>query len=315
MIKGEYRLIQDGEVIDVAHNLITSTGKKQLLQFIGRVRDGWAETMAFGTVNTAPNSSNQWMGNEIYSCPVSVARVDTDAGTIVLKSEIEIDSDFRFSEIGLRPSKTYKEPGVDPVTKLTNFPDTEQLLTTGSPVGFRYKSDTSAFAGSTYGAWVKDGSSSLELGPLTSATLNYEVDLSGYPTTSKIVVGVVTTDSSYGAEPYNTELKFVVAGSGGTKFFSHDLSGSSTNAYNVEAVSLSSFVAEGGATAADWRNIGEIRIENYSGYTQLWDTIKIERQDNTDLSDVCFSRAVFSPEKNKAAGVPLELEYVVTLGL
>src|SRR6478752_5929877 len=109
MMQGEFKISQGGEVIDVVKNTITNNGKKLIMQHLGRMRDGWGETMAFGTDGTGALSSNEWLGNEVYRCPIHVSKVDTTNSTITLRAVIDTDAQFRFKEMGIYPSTMFVE--------------------------------------------------------------------------------------------------------------------------------------------------------------------------------------------------------------
>lgn len=309
---GEYRFIQDGEVIDVVKNVITNNGKKQLLQYLGQMRDNWAGSMVFGVDPTAANSSNEWIGLEVYDCPVSVAKVDTSTGVITLKSQISVDADFRFSEIGIRPTSLFSAGGDLAAQKISNFSDSEGWE---SIDGFKYKDDTTSFAGSTFGNYIMDGGSGAYVTAGLGITKYDALDLSGYPTTSQFNLGIATSGSMNAGGGYSVRVRFYVANSSSAKFFEYELPAGTSNAYNRRQFTMAAMTANGGATAADWANIERIDILNFSGSNVLVDTLRLDRLDNSTLSDVLFSRAAVSPTKTKYAGVPLDIEYAVTFGL
>jgi hypothetical protein len=309
---GKFTIKQNGVVIDEAYNTITNTGKKQLVEFIGKLRDGWAEEMSFGVGTGASNATNEWMGLEVYSCPVSIARVDPAGQNIVLKANIEQDAQFRFTELGIRPSKTFKAAQDSSMEKILSFDTTEGIVTSPPTVRHVDKDDAGSFAGSTYGLYVRDGSNSLYVGSGGDITIERELDLLKYASTAKILVGVVPTSALN--QGFGTGLYFYVAGSGNAKYFLAPTGAGSANTYNILAIPISSLTAQGGAVNADLANISSIRIQNLSGGNQLWDTLRVERQDNSIVSDVLFSRATTSL-KTKWAGLPLDIEYTINLGL
>lgn len=309
---GKFTIKSGGEVVDEVYNTITNTGKKQLIEFIGKLRDGWAEEMAFGVGTGSPDVTNEWMGLEVYSCPVSIAKVDPVGQNIVLKANIPQDAQFRFTELGIRPSKTFKAAQDSSMEKITSFDLLDSLTLMGTGVRYVNKDESLAFAGSTYGQYVRDGSNSLYIPSGEAVYIESEIDLSAYYSTGRILLGVAP--STVFNNGVNTTLRLIVAGSGDAKYFSYTLPAGTANTYNIIAIPVSSLTAAGGAVTADLQNISEIRVINGSLGNQVWDTMRVERQDNSIISDVLFSRAT-TTMKTKWAGIPLDIEYTVNLGL
>jgi hypothetical protein len=307
MISGEYKISQGGEVIDVVKNVITTNGKKQLLQYIGKLREGWADTMLFGAGTTAAVIGDNWMGQTIYECPVYISKVDTTAGTITLKAQIDTDAQFRFREIGMRPANIFSGYPDAVGEKISNCSSDDSWTFASTATKFISRNDTTSFAGSTYGALVKDSSEAIYVATTTPPTLTKNLDLGKYPTSSQIVIGAVNSVASEVAT-----IRFYVGGST-SKYFSYAITFPGTTGYQRIKLTQSSFTANGGAVTSDWSDITSVWYN--PGSAQILDTIRIDREDTSILSDTLFSRAVLGSEVTKSAGLPLDIEYTVTIGL
>lgn len=305
MISGEYKISQGGEVIDVVKNVITTNGKKQLLQYIGKLREGWADTMLFGTGTTAAVIGDSWMGQTIYECPVYISKVDTTAGTITLKAQIDTDAQFRFREIGMKPANIFIGYPDAVGEKISSCSSDDSWSFTGSSK-FISRNDTTSFAGSTYGALIKESSEAIYVAN-SPVTLTKNLDLGKYPTSSKIIIGAANSVVSSAGS-----IRFYVGGST-SKYFSYDFTFPATTGYNIIKLTQSAFTPVGSAVTSDWSDITSIYYN--SGNTQILDTIRIDREDTSILSDTLFSRAVLGSEVTKSAGLPLDIEYTVTIGL
>lgn len=310
MISGEYKISQGGEVIDVVKNVITTNGKKQLLQYIGKLREGWADTMIFGagtTGTTAAVVGDNWMYLPIYECPVYISKVDTTAGTITLKAQIDTDAQFRFKEIGMKPANIFSGYPDAVGEKISSCSSDDSWTFPNTVTKFISRNDTTSFAGSTYGAFVKDSSEAIYLATTNPATLTKNLDLGKYPTSSQIIIGGVNSVASAAAT-----IRFYVGGST-SKYFNYDITYPAAIGYNRIKLTQSTFTAFGGAVSSDWSDITSVWYNPASA--QILDTIRIDREDTSILSDTLFSRAVLASEVTKSAGLPLDIEYTVTIGL
>lgn len=125
--KGTYVFKQDGVEIGRSENLITTNGRKVLLQYLAGVRSNWASDMALGAINTAPTVSDMELNFETMRVPVSLktyksATVD-NPDLIIVRGTLPASLYANIYEIGLYPDSSITDVANRNDRIITEFSD------------------------------------------------------------------------------------------------------------------------------------------------------------------------------------------------
>jgi len=105
--KGTYIFKQNGIEIGRSENLITTNGRKVLLQYLSGVRSNWASDMALGAINTAPSVSDIELNFETMRIPVSLktykSATSNNPDLIIVRGTLPESIYANIYEIGLYP--------------------------------------------------------------------------------------------------------------------------------------------------------------------------------------------------------------------
>lgn len=125
--KGTYVFKQDGVEIGRSENLITTNGRKVLLQYLAGVRSNWAADMCFGAINTAPTASDIGLNFETGRVPVSLktykSATNNSPDLIIVRGTLPASLYANIYEIGLYPESKITDVANRNARIITEFSD------------------------------------------------------------------------------------------------------------------------------------------------------------------------------------------------
>ena len=125
--KGTYVFKQDGKEIGRSENLITTNGRKVLLQYLAGTRVDWAADMCFGAIDTAPSLSDIELNFETARVPVSLktykSATSGNPDLIIVRGTLPASLYANIYEIGLYPESRITDVANRNNRIITDFSD------------------------------------------------------------------------------------------------------------------------------------------------------------------------------------------------
>ena len=125
--KGTYVFKQDGKEVGRSENLITTNGRKVLLQYLSGTRVDWAADMCFGAIDTAPSLSDIELNFETARVPVSLktykSATSGNPDLIIVRGTLPASLYANIYEIGLYPESRITDVANRNNRIITDFSD------------------------------------------------------------------------------------------------------------------------------------------------------------------------------------------------
>jgi len=125
--KGTYVFKQDGKEVGRSENLITTNGRKVLLQYLAGTRVDWAADMCFGAIDTAPSLSDIELNFETARVPVSLktykSATSGNPDLIIVRGTLPASLYANIYEIGLYPESRITDVANRNNKIITDFSD------------------------------------------------------------------------------------------------------------------------------------------------------------------------------------------------
>jgi len=125
--KGTYVFKQDGKEVGRSENLITTNGRKVLLQYLAGTRVDWAADMCFGAIDTAPSLSDIELNFETARVPVSLktykSATSGNPDLIIVRGTLPASLYANIYEIGLYPESRITDVANRNNRIITDFSD------------------------------------------------------------------------------------------------------------------------------------------------------------------------------------------------
>lgn len=307
--KGTYVFKQNGIEIGRSNNLITSNGRKMILEYLSGSRTEWASDMAIGAMPTnvaggSPQVTDTQLNFETSRQPVTlksfISATNTDPDLIVVRSMMPADLVANIYEVGLYAIKN------------SNFSTSTRnniILTDFSNLTQWY---TSAGSVSTH-SFIPQGSGSPRIGSnsivLNSGTTyrndNLNIDFTNYTNqdslqllVSESVSGNVTVilkDISGNQQ----EINFATSNNSSYAVISN-LFDQTTSGSNYTSISNFSVITG-------------IEIITDSSASLIVDAIKVSSANEISTEESLVSKSVLTNPIAKLPNVPLDVEYYIEL--
>jgi len=291
-MRGTYRFIQGGEVIAEFDNLITTAGKKALLEYVAGYTKSIAGSLAVGIGTTAANVADRKLAFEVSRKAVTNATVDYAAGAVVFKTQLPTTDELSIYEIG---AHTSAEEGAGLSQLLLDFDVNTDAWSVGTFVA------TNSRIGSALQVTATASTT-------TDSTLNdLALDLSAYSALDTFTFATRANNAfaSSIAWFFKTDA---------SNYYLFSLSTPVSGTYNLTTYTKSQATVVG---TPNWANITQVtvRVTATAGGTASvdFDGIRIDDTDANKEESVLFSRAVLGSPVVKTVGLPLDIEYAVTL--
>jgi len=125
--KGTYVFSQNGKEIGRSDNLITTNGRKVLLQYLSGTRSDWAADMCIGALNTSVNALDVGLNYETGRFPVTLktyqSATTTNPDLIIVRATLPASLYANIYEIGLYPESKVTNVASRSNNIITDFSD------------------------------------------------------------------------------------------------------------------------------------------------------------------------------------------------
>lgn len=292
--KGTYVFKENGKEIGRSSNLITTSGRSILMQYLCNLRSNWAADLSIGAINTTPTVSDTQLNFETGRYPVTLktftAASNGNPDLIVVRSTIPEQVYANIYEVGVYPVAS-DSTSVDKNNEIIeNFSDVASWSTTGTV-------NINEFApGVSSSPRIGKYSARLSQSSSISKT-NTNISMSGYTSIDYLeilayntVAGTVTvtlTDISGATET----VVFTVTTNSGYSVLSHNFSSSVSNFSYIQSIS----------------------IETNSACAITIDALKVKLGSTISVDEALISKSVLNSPIVKNYNVPLDIEYYIEL--
>ena len=292
-MRGTYRFYQGGELIGEHSNLITTAGKKALLEYAAGYTKRLVGSLLVGVGATAANVADVKLNFEVARQPVTNASVDYANSAVVFKTQLPSPDEYTIYEVGAHSGGAESAAGAS------------QLL-------FNMDANTDTWSSGTWVATNSRLGSALQItagaSTTTTSTLTgLSLDLSQYSALDQFIFAVRANNAFVS----NVTFRFVTSSG---NYYSASTGALSSGVYTIITANKGAFTATG---TPNWANITEVHIlvTATAGGTASVDIdgIRVEDVDANREESVLVSRAVLGAPVVKAVGLPLDIEYAITL--
>jgi len=303
--KGTYIFKQNGIEIGRSENLITTNGRKVLLQYLSGVRSNWASDMALGAINTAPSVSDIELNFETIRVPVSLktykSATDNNPDLIIVRGTLPESLYANIYEIGLYPDSKITDVANRNDRIITDFSDlsnwaasvndvSQNILNQGTVylTGYSPQSESSP----------RIGGFSVDLAQNTEYENNtFDFNLLGYSSLDTLKVLAYNTVAGV--------LTITLVDTENNSFvFTYTLQENA--GYQILSVPFPSNVLFN-------NTIETVRIATDNTASVTIDAIKASSSAELTSEDYLISKSVLSTPIAKIYGTPLDIEYYVQI--
>lgn len=301
--KGTYVFKQDGKEIGRSENLITTNGRKVLLQYIAGIRNEWAADMCFGAINTTPSLSDVELNFETARVPVTLktyksATVD-NPDLIIVRGTLPASLYANIYEIGLYPESRITDVANRNNKIITDFSDLSNWV---ASISDQSQSITDQGTVSITG-YSPQGSASPRIGGFSvdlAQNTMYENNTFGFN-----LLGYSDLDSlkilAYNTAAGNLTVTFKDV-QNNSYVFNYTLSDNS--GYQILSAPFP-------ANVSFINTINSINIKTDNTASVTIDAIKASTTTELTNEDYLISKSVLSTPIAKIYGIPLDVEYYV----
>lgn len=293
-MRGEYRFIENGKIVARVENLITTAGKRVIMQYLAGMRSGLASHIAVGSVNNAAALTDTELAFEFARGEVTSVSPDYTNTLLVYKARLDQNAAGQIYEAGLWSTTDF---GSEYVSRL--------LLD--------FDSNTDIWSAGSFVTGSRVGVDMLRLAPATSTTVTANrndtyYDLSGYSNSDEFRM----TYNVGNANTASVALRFYTDAS---NYYTYTIN-TPTAGYKYATFNKTNFVATG---TPSWANITYASVSataNASGAAQVdFDGVRIEDKDTFTDNNILISRAVPGSPITKTVGLPMDIEYSIDITL
>lgn len=289
---GKYTFKENGKVVGEGYNLITTAGKKAIIDYMAGYNQRIVDAILVGIGATAATVSDKSLAFEVGRSQVSLASADYANNAVVFKGQLPAQLECIIYEAGVRS-----------VFSNGNQFDSQLLLD--------FNADNTFSAGTLVATNSRIGSAlqvTAAASTTTTSTIsNVYYDLSGYGPTDQFTF-VYRANNAFVS---TVVLRFKTDA---TNYYAVSISAPASGVYTINSFNKSAAVANG---SPDWSNITsvDIAVTATAGGTASidFDGLRIEDRDSAREDDVLVSRSVLGSPVTKTLGVPLDIEYTLTL--
>ncbi len=294
---GEYKFIQNGKVLYIQKNLITTKGIQHIYRLLASQVTKIGEVISVGVGTTSANVADSSLEFETAKARITVSSPDFVDGKVVFKATLPQDFLGVIREAGIWSLENNANSGNYESRTLVTFDQDEDW-----PSNAEWQS-----------ANARIGTDALRISPATSATENSTltgiyVDLLGYSDADQFKVAFWVS-SAYCA---NIKLKFMTDVS---NYYTYTLATPSAG-YHIVAFDKADFVATGNPTWAAITSIDVAATATAGGAVNVdFDGIRIEDTDSLNPNFYLVSRAVLSSPLVKDTSAPMDIEYTLDVNI
>ena len=290
-MRGIYTFKQDGKIVGTSENLITTAGKKVLLDFLAGYTSRIGGSIAVGIGTTAAALTDNSLAYQVLRIPVTLVSADYLNSGVVFKGTIPAGYEMTIQEAGVFTSS-------DPQ-------GTSQLLLDFNQSTDVWSSGTYTTANSRMGSMLTVSAAASATN--TSTLSNLFLDLSQYAAGDRFSLAYRASNGFVSS--FSVRLK-----TDASNYYSFTVNAPASGAYTITNFDKSAAVATG---TPNWNNITsvDVVVTATSGGTGTigLDALRVENRTNLPEDDVLFSRSVLATPVVKVLETPLDVEYTVTV--
>jgi len=307
--KGTYVFKQNGRELGRSSNIITSNGRKMILEYLSGSRQSWAADMAIGAMpindlGQAPLLTDTQLNFETFRHVVTlrtfISATNTDPDLIVVRATLPVDLYANIYEVGLY---AVSNSGFLTSTRnniiLSDFSDLSYWDTTNGTT------TTNQFIGQGYGS-PRIGANSINIDSNTAySNSNLSIGFSNY--TNKDFLQLLVFNTAAG----NVNVTLTdISGKQQT------LSFTTTNNTEYSVLSMLFDQNTSGANYApisDFSTVTGINISTDSNAILTLDAIKVLSSSELSTQESVVSKSVLTDPIPKNPNIPLDIEYYIEL--
>ena len=300
--KGTYVFKQNGIEIGRSDNLITTNGRKSILQYMAGVKQDWASDIAIGAINTTPSASDIQLNFETARVPVIMKTFQTAYGNspdlIIVRGMLPSNMYANIYEIGIYPTKRISATSVKSNRLIEDFTSLDNWDATSGSATYTPFSPQAPQS-------PRIGNYSVQLDVNTVYENNsLSIDMSNYSSTDQLQIlayntvagslDVVFTDI-YG---YTSTVSYTLTTNTGYEILSNYFS-STTNGAEVPIQNLNT--------------VKSISISTSTGGVITIDALKVSVAAELTNQEYLVSKSVLTTPIAKIYNTPLDIEYYIQL--
>jgi hypothetical protein len=304
--KGTYVFKQNGVEIGRSTNLITSNGRKMILQYLSGGRQDWAADMAIGALNSpSPALSDLQLNFETARYAVnlktfiSANTIANNPDLILVRATLPADLYANIYEIGLYATSNSSYSTSTRNNVIIN--DFSNLSLWNSSAGTVI---TNPYIAQGYSS-PRIGANSVSFLPSTTYTnSNLTVGFSNYTPSDSLQILVFNTT----AGTINVTITYI---SGITQTLAFTTT--STSGYSVLSVPFDTGLGSSTNSIVNFSKLTYVSISTTSGTYATIDAIKVSSASEISVEESLVSKSILTNPIAKSPNVPLDVEYYVEM--
>lgn len=290
---GKYTFRQNDKVVAECSNIITTAGKKAIIEFFAGYSKRLVGSITVGVGSTAAAASDRRMNFEATRGNVSNTGIDYATNSVIFRAQLLPNDSFIIYEMGAHTL-------------------TSDVGAYGSSLIIDFNEVTDPWSIGTWTATNSRMGSALQVtAPASTSTdsilSDIAMDLSGYSNNDIFILAARANNAFVASITIQIRTD-------ASNFYSWTINAPASGVYAISSTTKSSMTATG---APSWANITQavVRVTSTAGGVGSvdFDGIRVEDVDANKEESVLISRAVLGSPVTKVAGVPLEIEYSVTI--
>lgn len=307
LIKGTYVFKENGIEVGRSENLITTNGRKVILQYLAGIRNNWAANLAIGAIQSTPTVDDVELNFETGRYPVTMktyqAATNTTPDLIVVRATLPSSLYANIYEVAVYPTDATSEAAKNDNKIIVDFADMSNWVTsqgTTQLIGFIPQGAQSP----------RIGNYSMELAPSTTLSNSaVAVDISGYTNLDYLQILAHNTVAG--------NLTVTMTDSAGYKaVFTYTLS-ENTN-YQVLSLPFPLTIKDPSGNTVNTSSqylgpIKNVQFDTDSTACITIDCLKVSTTQELSVSDYIISKSSLSTPIAKTYGVALDVEYYIEL--
>jgi hypothetical protein len=290
---GTYTFKQNGKVIAQQQNLITTAGRKAIVDYFAGYIGSLVGSIVVGIGTAAANVADTSLNFEFFRTPVDLSSADYANNGVVFKGTLPDTVEGTIYEVGAWSNYSAADQYVSSL--LLNFDPNVDTWTAGSYVA------TNSRIGSALQLTASASATT------TSTLADVAFDLSGYSGTDQFSLAYRANNAFVA----NLKLRLKTDDA---NYYEYTINTPSSGVYTITSFNKSAMTTTG---SPNWANITKVDVSTTStagGTGSIdFDGLRIEDRNSLREDSVLVSRTVLGTPVVKTAGLPLDVEYTITL--
>lgn len=292
-MRGKYTFKQNGVVVGESENLITTAGRKAIIDYMAGYNQSLAGAILLGIGTTAANVADKALALEVHRVPVDLSSADYANNAVVFKGKVSAEKEFTVYEAGIQT--LYGSGGQSESQLLLDF-----------------NADTDLWSVGTFSATNSRLGQALNVTATASTTTTTSLsgifyDLTPYSDSDQFLFAYRANNAFVST----LVIRFKVDAS---NYYSYSIAAPSSGVYTITSFNKSAVSTTG---TPSWANINSVDIlvtATAGGTASIdLDALRIEDRDSVREDNVLVSRSVLGSPVVKTLNIPLDVEYSITL--